>query len=278
MIRTLLLSMVLLAIPKLGFGQSTLYSENFQTGATLQTLGYTLYNDTNTPIGSYAALFGSNAWISVLWSEEGTNRTASTTSYFTTGDPADRWMITPAITIPADATTASLSFKARAHDSDPFDDGFALKISTTDVQKTSFSTDLLTVDHAPFAALSTVAPTVVDLSAYKGQTIYLAWVNTYTKGNLLSIDDITVTSNGTLSAEEVKGKSASAVYPNPVTNSFEISNSAGVISVAVYDASGRMVKEYGKEQKYDISSLASGTYQVVIKKKSESETKTVIKK
>ena len=171
-----------------------------------------------------------------------------------------------------------MSFKARAHDSSPFDDGFALKISTTDVQKISFSTNLLTVDHAPFAALSGVAPTVVDLSAYKGQTIYLAWVNTYTEGNVLSIDDITVTSNGTLAAAGTKTGKISAVYPNPVTDSFGISNAEDVVSVAVYDASGRMVKEYGKEQKYDVSSLASGTYQVVIERSSGTETKTIIKK
>lgn len=276
MIKKLLVS--LLVLPALVLAQTTHYSENFQTGASLQSLGYTLYNDTNTPYGSYAPLFGSNAWISVLWMEEGTNRTASTTSYFTTNTPADRWMITPAITIPANATEANLSFKARTHDSSPFDDGFTLKISTTDVQKTSFTTNLLTVAHAPFAALSSVAPTTVDLSAYKGKTIYLAWVNTYTEGSVLSVDNITVTSNGMLATAEAKTGKTSSVYPNPVTGMFEISDSADIVSVTVYDASGKMVKKYGRQENYEVSDLGSGAYRVVIKKKSGTETKTIIKK
>jgi hypothetical protein len=276
MIKKLLVST--LVLPALVIAQNTHYSENFQTGASLQSLGYTLYNDTNTPYGTYAPLFGSNAWISVLWSEEGTNRTASTTSYFTTNTPADRWMITPAITIPANATEANLSFKARTHDSSPFDDGFVLKISVTDVQKASFTTTLLTVPHAPFASLSTIAPTTVNLSAYRGKTIYLAWVNTYTEGSVLSVDNITVTSNGMLSAEEVKERSASVVYPNPATDSFEIGNSSDVLSVAMYDALGKMVKKYGNQEKYDVSDLGSGVYRVVIKRNSGTETKTIIKK
>ncbi|MGC4128502.1 MAG: T9SS type A sorting domain-containing protein [Bergeyella sp.] len=97
-------------------------------------------------------------------------------------------------------------------------------------------------------------------------------------GNLLSIDNIRITSNGALSVAGVKTEKTSAIYPNPVTDSFEISNASDIVSAAVFDASGRMVKEYGKEQRYDISSLASGTYQVIIKRNSGTETQTIIKK
>ena len=276
MIKTLLAAVLL--IPFLGISQTTLYSEDFQSGASLSALGFTMYNDTNTPYGTYESLFGDNAWIRIVWSEEGTNGTASTTSYFTNSSPADRWMITPAITIPGNATEATLSFKARTHDFSPFDDGYVLKISATNVQKTSFTTTLLTVPHAPFASLSTIAPTTVSLSAYRGKTIYLAWVNTYTEGSVLSVDNIMVTSNGMLSAEEVRDRSASSVYPNPATDSFEIGNSSDVLSVAMYDALGKMVKKYGNQEKYDVSDLGSGVYRVVIKRNSGTETKTIIKK
>jgi len=184
--KTLLL---LTLLPLLSFSQNY-FGEDFETITDLTTAGWTLYNDTNTPQGGYATII-TDAWNIVGWTAEAGNNTASTTSWFTPAATADRWLVSPAIALPAGAN-ASLTFKIRSHDDGNFADGYTLKISTTGTAKADLSTDLLTVPNAPNDIIANVATTTVDLSAYNGQTIYLAWVNTFNDGNLLSVDDISV--------------------------------------------------------------------------------------
>jgi hypothetical protein len=176
-------------LPFLSFGQNY-FAEDFETTTDLATAGWTLYNDANTPQGGYATII-TDAWNIVGWTAEAGNNTASTTSWFTPTATADRWMVTPAIVLPADAN-ASMTFKIRSHDDGIYADGYALKVSTTGTAKGDLSTDLLVVDNAVNDLIANVATTTVDLSAYNGQTIYLAWVNTHTDGNLLSVDDISI--------------------------------------------------------------------------------------
>ncbi len=185
--------LLILIVTQFGFSQ-TYFSEDFQgeTSASLTTTGWVFYNDSNTPQPGYLPIFGTNAWAPVTWIDEGTNTTLSSTSWFQPAGIADRWAVTPAITLPAGAN-ASLRFKVRSHDPD-FPDGYVLRVSTTNNQKASFlsSAPLLTVAEAPNNTIANIANTTVDLSAYNGQTIYLAWINNSNDSNLLSIDDIAV--------------------------------------------------------------------------------------
>lgn len=184
--RTLLL---LTFLPLFSFGQNY-FNEDFETITDLAAEGWTLYNDTNTPQGGYATII-TDAWNIVGWTAENGNNTASTTSWFSVPAAADRWLVTPAITLPAGAN-ASLTFKIRSHDTGAFADGYTLKVSTTGTAKADLSTDLLVVANAPNDIIANVSTTTVDLSAYNGQTIYLAWVNTHNDGNLLSLDNISI--------------------------------------------------------------------------------------
>ncbi|MEW4925343.1 choice-of-anchor J domain-containing protein [Algibacter sp. 2305UL17-15] len=208
-------------LPLLSFGQ-TLFSEDFETITDLPTEGWTLHNDSNTPNGTYATIF-TDAWAIFGWAEENGNTTASTTSWFNPAGVADRWLVTPAITIPSGAD-ATLTFKIRSHDDAAFADGYTLKLSTTGATKANLSTDLLTVANAPNDIIANVTTTVVDLSAYAGQTIHLAWVNNFNDGNLLSVDDITVTQGCSivagLSFDAFNDTSANISWGN--TGDFEI--------------------------------------------------------
>lgn len=183
--------LLLLLLPIVGFSQ-TYFSEDFETATDLTSAGWTMYNDTNTPQGAYANLF-TNAWAIVGWNDENGNKVASTTSWFTPVGTADRWLVTPAITIPA-GESANLIFKVRSHDTNvAYQDGFELKLSTTDTEKTSFTVSLLDVEAAPNpGTMAATDFTTVDLSAYAGETIYLTWINTDNDHNLLSIDDVSV--------------------------------------------------------------------------------------
>lgn len=181
---TLLLTFFLTSF---SFGQ-IIFEEDFEVITDLSAEGWTLYNDNNTVQPNYT--FITDAWNIVSLTSENGNFTATTTSWFNPPGVADRWLITPPITLPAENT--ELSYKIRAHDDGAFADGYTLKISTSGTAKSDFTTDLIVVPNAPNATIASVPLTTIDLSAYSGQTIFLAWVNQHDDGNLLSLDNITI--------------------------------------------------------------------------------------
>lgn len=272
--KKLLFSFLLASV--MGNAQTSVYTESFENITSLQDAGWTLYNDANTPFGTYAAAFP-NAWNVINWQVENGNLVASSPSWFTTIAQADRWLVSPAITLPANSTVA-LEFFARAHQGTPYDDGFKLKISTTTTAKASF-TNILAVDHAVNLPISDQTPYQVNLSAYAGQTIYLAWVNDFTNGNILSTDDIDVVATPVLAAEDFNKKDLT-IYPNPIADYFTINNAKDVISVKIYDLSGKVVKSQLKsvDNKFNISDLEKGFYTISIETKSGIVSKKIIKK
>jgi hypothetical protein len=186
------ITLLLFCVSVLLTNAQTYFQEDFQVTTDLTAAGWTLYNDSNTPTSNpdYASIF-TDAWNIVTWNSEAPNTVAATTSWFSPPGTADRWLITPAITLPA-GTTPRVRFKIRSHDNGAFADGYILKVSTTGTAKADFTVDLLTVANAPNDLIANLPNTEVDLSAYAGQTIYLSWVNQFNDGNLLSVDDIVV--------------------------------------------------------------------------------------
>lgn len=263
-------------LPLFSFSQNY-FSEDFETITDLTSEGWTLYNDANTPQPNYAPII-TDAWNIVGWTGENGNLVAATTSWFTPAGTADRWLVTPAITLPADSN-ASLMFKIRAHDDGDFADGYTLKISTATASKADLSTDLLVVANAVNDIIANVDFTTVDLSAYNGQTVYLAWVNNFNDGNLLSVDDISV--DAVLGIDEFSKVDVS-LYPNPTNNQFKIDfgslNDTSKIDISIIDISGRLLKKYKVQDVYDISNLNVGTYIVKINDGANSLVQKLIKK
>lgn len=256
--------------------QTSVFTESFEEITSLQDAGWTLYNDANTPFGTYAAAFP-NAWNVINWQVESGNIVASSPSWFTSVAQADRWLISPAISIPSNSTVA-LEFFARAHQGTPYDDGFKLKISTTNTAKASF-TDVLSVAHAVNLPVADLSPYQTNLSSYAGQTVYLAWVNDYTNGNVLSIDDIDVVVTPVLAVND-NVKSEIAVYPNPVSEYFTIGNVKDLVSVKIYDLSGKIVRANleAVNNKFNVTSLEKGVYTISIETKTGIVSKKIIKK
>lgn len=104
----------------------------------------------------------------------------------------DNWMISPAITITAGSTTASVNWWDAAQDPNYPAEKYGLYVSTTDATPASFTQLAVTT-------LSTDAWTerTQDLSAYVGQTIYLAWRHFESSDNFqMKIDDVVVNVGG----------------------------------------------------------------------------------
>ena len=84
----------------------------------------------------------------------------------------------------------------------------------------------------------------------------------------------------TLAVDEVNAKEI-ILSPNPVKNHFTLNNLAKIISVKVFDVSGKMVKDFDKESvsknTFDVSKLKTGNYVVMIKTDNETISKKIIR-
>ncbi|KPH14695.1 hypothetical protein AMQ68_04390 [Chryseobacterium sp. ERMR1:04] len=100
-------------------------------------------------------------------------------------------------------------------------------------------------------------------------------------GNLIYYyDDVSWAPTSSLGVNEISAKHDVVIYPNPFTDTLTISGDVEVQSVAVYDASGKIIKEYkGSEKTISLHTLTSGVYMVkLIMKNGTSKTIKAVKK
>lgn len=165
--------------------QTVLFSEDFQAGMPAT---FSLYNvDLRTPTG--AVSYVNNAWI-VRDDLNGTttDSVAMSTSWYAPAGAADDWMVTSAITIPT-GLNVQLSWDALAYDVD-FRDGYEVRIFTAAPTAGTLTSSTLALTIP--AENETWTQRNVNLSAYAGQTIYVAFRNTSNDMFVLAIDNITV--------------------------------------------------------------------------------------
>ena len=229
--------------------------------------------------------------------------------------PGNRnWLITPGIELNDD--TGVLTWKSAPYQTPIWADGYSVYISTTDNSDLSFTDKIaqyaqymgtnsdtgavatgdyslydfsegyihgadgtyIEVDSADFARNSGVLrPNQVSLAAYAGKTIFIAFVHDSDDDNILFIDDIMVTGNGSLlSTEELSKNQMFKIGPNPTADllsvSYELNDLSSVI-FEVYDINGKkIVEDYRGTQiaglhqfNHDFSQVPDGNYTVVLK-------------
>ena len=109
------------------------------------------------------------------------------TSYTDEASAVNDWAITPQIVLPENAR---LYYKCWAVDAN-YPDGYELRLSPNGGNAVSDFTVLLTSFDA--ATSSVNVNQEIELGAYAGQTVRLAWINNSTDQYLLALDDIIVT-------------------------------------------------------------------------------------
>ena len=98
------------------------------------------------------------------------------------------------------------------------------------------------------------------------------------------IDSITankeLTTDTSLSIDEYSAGIEAGInlYPNPVTNSFQIDSKKNIETVKLYNNTGNLSKTFNGKSSYNISDLSAGVYIVNIKTQTSSNTLKVIKK
>jgi len=186
-----------------GFGTAsfaqTLFMEDFQAVTTSGNYGdlpagWTEHNvDARTP-NSSVNFMGTHAWRVRNVSGE---KFAISTSWYTPAGASNDWMVTPQISVPASGTPYLL-YDVYAPDAN-FPDGYQVYVSTTGTAVADFGpTPVYSETAAPSTGFVTRA---VNLSAYLGQDIYIAFRNNSNDMFLLYMDNIEVRM---LPANEVK--------------------------------------------------------------------------
>ena len=124
--------------------------------------------------------------------------------------------------------------------------------------------------------LGQLEPHTVDLAAYAGQTIYIAFLHDSEDDNLIELDDILVT--GTLpviSTDKISTEMGIEVFPNPTRDfimlSYEVIEATD-ISVQIFDMQGRLMSVYNNlsstagehQHRINVSDFPVGNYNIVI--------------
>jgi hypothetical protein len=245
---------ILIATSGVAYSQTTVHMEDFQSG---MPAGYTVVdNDGLTP--DQAVSEYTSAWITVQDPDNPSDTVAGSTSYFEPIGTADRWLITPAVTLGGYGNY--LYWNARSHDAS-FPDSYQILISVTDDQITSF-TDTLDAISMESELWQSRSLNLSELGYDDVQTVYFAFVNRTNDGFKLYLDDIQVDIEDPRGLRPVGidelAKNSFIVYPNPSNTHINIPIER-FNHVEILDLSGMRVLTSETHQ-IDVSSLNTGNY------------------
>lgn len=179
---------IILSLLSFSFGFSQVLFEDDFDGSGPGLAGWTLNNLDGLAPNAAVAEF-TDAWIERDDYDNTGDIVAASTSWYTPAGASDDWMITPAINLTGNAT---LTWDEEAQDPN-FPDGYEVLLSTTG---TSVPGDFTNVLYTTAAASGGVWTTQsADLSAYTGETVYIAWRNNSTDQFVLMINNVKVEVN-----------------------------------------------------------------------------------
>lgn len=169
----------------------TIFSEDFesvttssQTGLGDIPAGWTLYEDDLTNYSSSQQDFTAfgKSWKVYNMSEWG--QLAMSITYTMEGTACDRWLITPAITIPENGDYKLLFDQIASQ----YSEHMSVKVSTTNTEKASFTQTLMDNELLNAGA----STRLFDLSSFAGQTIYIAFIAQTADGLYTAVDNVEV--------------------------------------------------------------------------------------
>lgn len=228
---------------------------------------FTIYNDQNSVDVNISDLFN-DGWNVISF--DGVEYYAGAPSWFTAVAPADRWMITPMMNLTAGNY---LQFDVKSQDAS-YLESMAVKISTTTKDKSAFTTTLWSEASVPGAFTTQT----IDLSAYDGQDVFIAFILNSTDAFIGLVDNIKFL--GQVSGINNIETNNYSIYPNPATDLFNISGAQGA-KLNIYDAIGRVVLQdnvKSDNQSISISNLNPGVYTVQLINNGQVTSSKLIKK
>jgi len=260
------LTLITIGFLSIAKAQTQVYLEDFDNGIPAS---YTIVdNDGHTPHPLTSDF--SDAWIALADPFDSTDTIVGSTSYFDPVATADRWLITPQITLGAYGNF--LYWEGRSEDPS-FPDGYFIFASRTDTQLSSF-TDTLGVVNAELAG--EWRNDTINLSEFglDGETVHIAFVNRTFDGFKLYLDSISVYVEDPVGLEENDILSVD-IFPNPTEDRLNFSLLAD--RVTVWTLSGSQVGSFENVSAISLANLSEGMYWIEVQKGTSLARKKIIK-
>lgn len=260
-IRSAIPCLFLLLFPAVVQGQAFVFSENFDDQ---DISGWTFYNqDGQVEISPFP---NGNPWALVAFNHPPSHPLNSpligSCSHFQDSQAqADRWLVSPAIILPGTNHPITLTFRDVAG-SLTINAHYEVLISTLGTNLEDF--DLLTMQEIP---VQQIGHRSIDLSAYAGKTINLAWRNTSTGNTWVFLDDILIQEQTATSINNTPNTTPAVhIYPNPANDilNIQVQHNKPIEAITIYDISGKIIysNQSLMEQsfKVDTRSFKDGNY------------------
>lgn len=279
-----------LCVPFLGFSQTTIFQENWDSiGPGIS--GWTLYNiDGLTPVdsdsGGDLSSLVLDAWnvlspsqiLSVYPDYPGypaaatgmSGNVIACNSWYEPVGAANDWLVSPLITIPSGASNIQLSWAALSLGDVDYLEDYEVYISPSGGNLvTDFTNLLLDVNEESFeGSLRTVS-----LNGFAGTSVRVAFRDNSIDKYVMFLDDIKITTSSTLTSDSFHSNKV-IMYPNPAKNILNINSGSEIlVKVSIFDDNGRLIKEINNNLNcINLDFLNKGIYMVTIE--SETTTKT----
>jgi hypothetical protein len=229
--------------------QTELLNTNFQTGIPSN---YSLLNLDNQAPAVGMELFASG-WITTTDPENNLDTVAAASSFFINADTANRWLITPALSLGNFGNY--LSWEAKSHDPS-YPDDYLVLVSTTTTDPAAFTDTIGNVNEENFEW--TYREVNLSEQGYDDSIIYVAFVLRGVDNYILYLDDIKVMIDDPVSAQKLT-ENWLQIYPNPCTDRLQINVPEALTQVRLYDFLGHFILSCSQTS-IDIQNLNAGTY------------------
>lgn len=216
---------------------------------------------------------------------EGGTNAAMSESYFDENDsgyeksnyPANRWMVTPKIHL---TTGNYITWDGFSMDEE-YLETYRVRISTTTADTASFTTLTTINDENAYWTRR-----FINLSAYAGQNVRIAFQDISDDMFRLLIDNIKICGPATISTDpdpDPEGLTVAEndvrIYPNPASGNIYINANAPITLVELIDMTGRVVMtQDGDVKSLNISALTEGIYTLRVVSENGVSLKRVVKK
>ena len=168
------------------------------------------------------------------------------------------WMISPQTTL---GMNSSITLWVKAFTSD-YVENYNVLVSTTDMDPGSFT---VISGPVPMEAPNTWTEVTFDLSAYDGQTVYVAIQCVSNDAWVFMIDDVSI--DFTVGVPDAPREVEFTIYPNPVTDQLNITSGTEMTQVEIFNQLGQVVySQVVKDNNLNINSTGfnAGVYFVRI--------------
>lgn len=230
--------------------QTMILEENFDSGIPASFLMYN--NDGYTPHADVSEY--SDAWIAKEDPDDASNTVASATSYFDQPGMANRWLITPSLTLGTFGN--HLSWTGKSHDAS-YAESYLVLLSTTGTAVEDFTDTLQAVINEDIYWTHHA----IDLSekGYDGETVHIAFVLRTIDGFKLYMDSLKVTKEDPVGIEQTTPATAFQLFPNPATEKITFQSEFTVQQAVIRDVNGVVVLET-TDKEMDVRNLSAGIY------------------